>query len=36
MVMVRASSIRLAHGASYAGVFWCSPSAVVAALGGAE
>ncbi len=34
MVMVTASSIHLAHGASYASVFWCSPSAVVAALGG--
>jgi hypothetical protein len=37
MVMVRAGSLHLgAHGASYASLFWCSPSAVVAALSGGE
>ena len=36
MVMVRAGSLQLGHSGSYAKIFWCSPSAVVAALGGGE
>jgi hypothetical protein len=37
MVMVKAGKLRVgAHGASYASVFWCSPSAVVATLSGRE